>query len=32
MTTCTSCGYPLITDPESGITETGPLCGNCEGN
>lgn len=30
MTTCSVCGYPLINDPESGIVESGPMCGDCE--
>ena len=28
--TCEICNYPLINDPETGIVETGPYCGDCE--
>lgn len=28
---CEQCGYFLIDDPEGGIVENGPLCGDCEG-
>ena len=30
MTTCELCNYFLINDPETGIVETGPYCGDCE--
>lgn len=27
---CVECGYFLIDDPDAGIVEPGPLCGDCE--
>jgi hypothetical protein len=30
MERCLNCNYPLINDPEAGIVENGPYCGDCE--